>query len=76
MTTPTSLTSPPEAPMTPPTASSSTEPDPYAQADQRIQLAPLPLPKTLRRRSSLPVQIWRFTLINLKIVKMVTKGHH
>jgi hypothetical protein len=55
---------------------SSTGPDPYAHADQRIQLAPLPLPKTLRRRSSLPVQLWRFALINLKIVKMVTKGHH
>jgi len=54
----------------------STEPDPYAQADERIHVAPLPLAKTLRQRSSLPVQLWRFVLINLKIVKMVTKGHH
>ena len=67
MTTP---DQPPEAPMT------STEPDPYAQADERIHVAPLPLAKTLRQRSSLPVQLWRFVLINLKIVKMVTKGHH
>jgi len=55
---------------------SSTETNPYAQADERIQVAPLPLPRTLRRRSSLPVQLWRFAAINLKIVKMVTKGHH
>jgi hypothetical protein len=50
--------------------------NPYALADERLQAAPLPLPKTLRRRSSLPVQLWRFLLINLKIVRMVTKGHH
>ena len=50
--------------------------DPYALADETIQSAPLPLPKTLRRRASLPFQLWRFALINLKIVKMVTKGHH
>lgn len=50
--------------------------DPYALADERIQAAPLPLARTLRRRSSLPFQLWRFALINLKIVKMVTKGHH
>jgi hypothetical protein len=50
--------------------------DPFTLADERIQAAPLPLSKTLRRRSSLPFQLWRFALINLKIVKMVTKGHH
>ena len=50
--------------------------NPYAQADERIQAAPLPLPKTLRQRSSIPIQLWRFALINLKIVKMVTKGRH
>lgn len=50
--------------------------NPFALADERIQAAPLPVAKTLRRRSSLPFQLWRFARINLKIVKMVTKGHH
>lgn len=50
--------------------------DPFAAADERIAVAPLPTPRTLRRRSSLPVQIWRFALINLRIVRMVLKGHH
>jgi len=41
----------------------------------RIAAAPLPTAATLRRRSSLPVQLWRFTVINLKMLRMVSKSH-
>lgn len=44
--------------------------------DDRIAAAPLPTRRTLRRRTSMPVQIVRFALINLRMLRMVTKGHH
>lgn len=50
--------------------------DQYAPAAARIDLAPLPTPATLRRRRSLPLQLTRFAAINLKIMRMVLKGHH
>jgi hypothetical protein len=50
--------------------------DPFTAAGERIAVAPLPTPQTLRRRSSLPIQLWRFTVLNIKIVRMVLKGHH
>lgn len=43
--------------------------------DERIASAPLPTDKTLRHRSSLPVQAWRFAVINLRMVRMIRKGH-
>lgn len=43
--------------------------------DERIAAAPPPTPKTLRRRQSLPLQLWRFAALNLKMIRMVTKGH-
>jgi hypothetical protein len=43
--------------------------------DERIAAAPLPTDKTLRRRSSLPVQAWRFARINVRMVQMIRKGH-
>lgn len=43
--------------------------------DERIASAPLPTDKTLKRRSSLPVQAWRFARINLRMVQMIRKGH-
>lgn len=48
---------------------------PFALADARMAIAPLPTARTLRRRSSLPLQLWRFALLNLKILRMVLKGH-
>lgn len=45
------------------------------EIDERIAAAPLPTRQTLRRRASLPLQAWRFVLINLKIIRMVLKGH-
>jgi len=44
--------------------------------DARIASAPLPTPATVRRRRSLPVQVWWFALINARTMRMVRKGHH
>jgi hypothetical protein len=41
-----------------------------------LSRAPLPTAKTLRRRRNLPYQAIRFALFNLRIVRMVLKGHH
>lgn len=38
--------------------------------------APLPTPRTLRRRHSLPFQFTRFLAFNTRIMRMVVKGHH
>ncbi|MHB1491341.1 MAG: hypothetical protein ACYCTH_12745 [Cellulomonas sp.] len=44
--------------------------------DERIAAAPLPTRRTLRRRASVPLQVVRFGLINLRMMHMVTKGRH
>jgi hypothetical protein len=44
--------------------------------NQSISRAPLPTEKTLRQRRSLPLQAIRFVAINLKMIKMIRKGHH
>ncbi len=46
-----------------------------SDTDRRIAAAPLPTERTLRRRSSLPVQAWRFARINLRMVRMIRRGH-
>lgn len=38
--------------------------------------APLPNAKTLRMRRNLPYQAYRFAAFNVRIVRMVIKGHH
>ena len=45
-------------------------------ADQRIADAPLPTEAALRARSSLPYQAVRFVAFNLRMLRMVRKGHH
>lgn len=37
--------------------------------------APLPTPTTVRRRNSLPIQLWRFGALNLRMIDMIRKGH-
>jgi hypothetical protein len=44
-------------------------------ADERIAAAPLPTARILRRRSSIPLQLWRFARINLRTLRMVRKAH-
>ena len=50
-------------------------PPPNLDADALIRVAPLPTKKTLRRRSNLPVQLVRFALLNVRMLRMVGKGH-
>lgn len=45
-------------------------------ARDTIARAPLPTPRTLRRRRSLLFQSWRFVATNIRMVRMVTKGSH
>lgn len=43
--------------------------------NQDIAAAPLPTDKTLRARTNLVIQGWRFALINLRMLNIVRKGH-
>lgn len=43
---------------------------------ERIADAPLPTRSTLRMRRNLLVQFWRFTSINLKMMRIIFSGHH
>jgi hypothetical protein len=43
---------------------------------ESIKHAPLPTAKTLRFRKNLFLQFLRFVAINLKMIKMIRKGHH
>ena len=45
-------------------------------SNESIARAPLPTEKTLKRRNSLSIQAIRFVAINLKMIKMIRKGHH
>lgn len=44
-------------------------------AESSIAQAPLPTPETIRTRTNLLVQAWRFAAINLRMIRMVRKGH-
>jgi len=46
------------------------------EVTQSIAQAPLPTPKTLRSRTSVPHQLMRFVAFNFKMLKMVRKGNH
>ena len=48
---------------------------PTDHAAERIQSAPLPNARTLRARRSIPIQLWRFATINLRMLRMIRKGH-
>ena len=38
--------------------------------------AHVPTDAELRARKNILVQAWRFAILNLKMIAMVTKGHH
>lgn len=38
--------------------------------------APLPDEKELKARTSVVRQAWRFAILNVKMITMVSKGHH
>lgn len=46
-----------------------------SDVNAQIAHAPLPTSTTLRMRTSLPYQLWRFLWINLRIYRMVVKEH-
>ncbi len=39
-------------------------------------LAPLPTARTIRQRTSLPVQAFRFGAVSIKMMRMVLRSHH
>lgn len=41
-----------------------------------INRAPLPTEKTLKMRKRILFQFFRFAALNLKMVRMIRKGHH
>ena len=41
-----------------------------------ISRAPLPTATTLRRRQNVVFQAWRFVVLNLRFLTMITKGDH
>lgn len=41
-----------------------------------IASAPLPTARTLRLRSNVPYQLYRFAAINIKMIGVILKGHH
>lgn len=53
--------------------------DNYSEVDlrtaERIADAPLSTASTLRMRQNPVVQLWRFARINLKMMRIITRGH-
>jgi len=45
-------------------------------AESSISKAPLPTENTLRARKNVLLQGWRFIALNIRMVKMILKGHH
>lgn len=56
--------------------SESTDSEVNVRTAERIADAPLPTRSTLRIRRNLLVQFWRFTSINLKMMRIIFSGHH
>ncbi len=44
-------------------------------ADEAIASSPLPTPKTLARRRNVFFQFLRFAAINLKMMRVIARGH-
>lgn len=40
-----------------------------------IAQAPMPTERTIRSRTNLMLQTWRFAAINLRMIAMIRKGH-
>jgi hypothetical protein len=38
-------------------------------------IAPMPTKRTVRSRTSLPYQAWRFGRVNLRMMKMIRRSH-
>ena len=44
-------------------------------AESSIGRAPLPTSRTLKTRTNISMQILRFAAINLKMIRIIIKGH-
>jgi hypothetical protein len=44
--------------------------------NQQTFYSPMPTRWTLRMRTFLPWQLWRFAWLNLKMLRMISIGHH
>ncbi len=38
-------------------------------------IAPMPTKRTVRMRTSVPYQIWRFVRVNSRMIKMIRRSH-
>ncbi|MDP1712643.1 MAG: hypothetical protein Q8K86_09325 [Candidatus Nanopelagicaceae bacterium] len=45
-------------------------------AARDIARAPMPTAKTVATRKNLLFQGWRFVVLNMRMLKMILKGHH
>lgn len=52
------------------------EPVSPAEVPLAATLAPAPTDRTLRQRTSLPVQGFRFVAVSLRMLTMIRKSHH
>jgi len=48
---------------------------PMDPSERSITDAPLPTEKTLRSRTNLAFQAWRFVAINTRMLNIIRKGH-
>lgn len=53
----------------------SNEPTANARTAESIAAAPLPTRGTLRARQNLLIQSWRFVRFNLKMMRVILRGH-
>lgn len=44
-------------------------------AEASIAQAPLPTERTVRGRTNLLVQVWRFGAVSIRMIQMILKGH-
>ena len=45
-------------------------------ATEQFPDARVPSVREVQARGNLIVQMWRFTILNLKMLRMITNGHH
>jgi hypothetical protein len=58
------------------TENPSTEPVSSSEVPLAVTLAPAPTDKTLRQRTSLPLQGFRFAAVSMRMLNMIRKSHH
>lgn len=60
----------------PPTASTPMPPArPGEPGELTDSIAPMPTSHTIRMRTSLPYQVYRFVRVNLRMLKMIRRSH-